>query len=156
MLKYCRTVIIFIGLILLTSCGKETQTVSENDTSETQETFGEAMDEVQMPEYTVHGFGQYFGATITGDVVQIYPHYGYDKYVKIEPVTLSRNNFWYDFVTSKGYTMSDVIRLNNGTMLLDTPEYVFGYVPISSDLCLLTSSSTLPADYTRMVLNHIE
>ena len=160
MLKHYRLTVVILIALILCSCGKkDTDSISGNNsevTETTQTTYATEMDMVQTDNYIVHSFGQYFGANIMGDTVQVYPHYMYDKYIKLETVELSTNNFWYDFITSKGYKMSDITMVESGGQILNTPDGIYGFMTLNSNLGLLAYTTTLPVDYMRMVLNHIE
>lgn len=150
MVTHLKRSVLLLLTTLLVACGNKTESEVEYVPVSTQ-------DEVcTNDELRVTGIGQSTGFNKNGDTIELYPYFDIDKKVTLRKISISNNNFWYDFVVSQGYTMADVKLYKTGIMVLPTQTASYGYLCIDDSTAVFAYTSDLPWSYVNLALEHSE
>ena len=147
MRKQLKSLTCLILLACLVSCGKAEEVEIPPLSNQAES--------ISVKNFTITRIGQWCGFTQDDTSVYVYPYYNNSKSVKVSEVLLSGNNFWYDFVSAKGFTLADVKTYSSGVFILDTGGEVFGFLPLSTDVAVLGHTSDLPSGYVKIALEHV-
>ena len=142
-----KIILVLLSLtLLLSACAKTTEEVI---------TISQQQEYASNSKINIARIGQWCGFNTESDSIFVYPYYNQNSYVKVDSIQLSGNNFWYDLVTSKGYTLQNVKTYEDGIMMLETGGGVYGWVTLNENLGVLGFTNNLPSGYVKVVLEHV-
>ena len=144
---------LLLSTLAITACSSDAGEEGGPEEAEAEETFiSEYTAKGVVDKFEVSAIGQWTGFITARNDVKVYPYYNRDAYVEVRYITTSTStNFWYDFISTKGFKLSDVKFLAPNFMTVDN----YGYCYLGDNSALFFSVKDVPTDYIPIVASHV-